>query len=122
MATKKHAMYKLTYVTHVAWIISCLFLLSMRPFIALHLLHSPRTIYNDQTTSTISHPDVEIRLTDISDLVLALAPVGVQKIFHRDGELGVARAADEENITYIMSTAASTSIEDVAGANRSGSR
>ncbi|PGH08769.1 hypothetical protein AJ79_05868 [Helicocarpus griseus UAMH5409] len=56
------------------------------------------------------------------DYPIALAPVGVQKIFHRDGEIAAARAAEKENVTYILSTAASTSIEDVARANGDGER
>ncbi|KAJ5757398.1 uncharacterized protein N7511_006092 [Penicillium nucicola] len=53
---------------------------------------------------------------------IAIAPVGVQKIFHPDGEIATAKAADTEDVTYIMSTAASTSIENVANANGPGSR
>ncbi|PYH40824.1 lactate 2-monooxygenase [Aspergillus saccharolyticus JOP 1030-1] len=48
---------------------------------------------------------------------IALAPVGVQKIFHRDGEAAVARAAAEDHLPYILSTAASMSIEEAAAAN-----
>ncbi|KAJ5302276.1 hypothetical protein PENANT_c008G09200 [Penicillium antarcticum] len=59
---------------------------------------------------------------DEYDYPLAIAPVGVQKIFHPNGEVATAKAADGENVTYIMSTAASTSIENVADANGSGSR
>src|SRR3954451_6569844 len=46
---------------------------------------------------------------------LLLAPIGVQSIVHPDGELAVARAARELDIPMILSTAASTPIEDVAG-------
>ena len=53
---------------------------------------------------------------------IAIAPVGVQKIFHEDGESAVAAAAAAEHVPYIMSTAASTSIEDAAKANGSGHR
>jgi lactate 2-monooxygenase len=59
---------------------------------------------------------------DDYDYPIALAPVGVQRIFHRDGERAVARVAHEENITYILSTATSTSTEDVAAVNGSGPR
>jgi len=53
---------------------------------------------------------------------MALAPVGVQRIFNPDGEKATARAAAEQNVPYIMSTASSTSIEDVAEANGDGIR
>ena len=50
------------------------------------------------------------------------APVGVQTIFHSDRELGVAEVAAELDVPYILSTAASSSIEDVAKANADGKR
>lgn len=74
---------------------------------------------------------------------IALAPVGVQRmfllhswllishtnsnqqrigIFNPDGEEATARAAAKQNVPYIMSTASSTSIEDVAKANGKGVR
>jgi lactate 2-monooxygenase len=45
-----------------------------------------------------------------------LAPVGVLSIAHPDGELGSARAAAEAGVPFILSTAASHSIEEVADA------
>jgi lactate 2-monooxygenase len=47
---------------------------------------------------------------------LALAPIGVQKIFNEVGELGAAKAASALRIPYILSSATSTSPEDVADA------
>jgi lactate 2-monooxygenase len=52
----------------------------------------------------------------------AMAPVGVNKIFHPLGEIVAAKAAAKENVPYIMSTASSTSIEDVAKAKGGGTR
>ncbi|KAF8547078.1 FMN-dependent alpha-hydroxy acid dehydrogenase [Imleria badia] len=46
-----------------------------------------------------------------------VAPVGVQGVLHADGELASARAARNVGVPYIMSTAATRSIEDVAAAN-----
>lgn len=46
----------------------------------------------------------------------------VQRIFNPDGEVASAAAAAKGNIPYIMSTASSTSIEDVAKANGNGVR
>jgi lactate 2-monooxygenase len=43
-------------------------------------------------------------------------------IFNPDGEEATARAAAACNVPFIMSTASSTSIEDVAKANGSGTR
>jgi lactate 2-monooxygenase len=43
-----------------------------------------------------------------------LAPVGVQKLFHPDGERAVARAAKGSGIPMVLSSAADTSMEDIA--------
>ncbi|KAF8073589.1 oxidoreductase [Lyophyllum atratum] len=48
---------------------------------------------------------------------LFIAPIGVQGIFHGDAELAPAQAAKKLNIPFIMSTASSRSIEEVAAAN-----
>jgi isopentenyl diphosphate isomerase/L-lactate dehydrogenase-like FMN-dependent dehydrogenase len=47
---------------------------------------------------------------------LMLAPIGVQSIIHPDGELATARAAAATGVPFILSTAASNTIEDVAEA------
>lgn len=47
---------------------------------------------------------------------MAIAPIGVQKIFNPQGEVAAARAAASLGIPYTLSTASSTSIEDVAKA------
>lgn len=47
---------------------------------------------------------------------VAVAPIGVQRIFHPDGEVAAARASDAVGVPYTLSTASSTSIEDVARA------
>jgi isopentenyl diphosphate isomerase/L-lactate dehydrogenase-like FMN-dependent dehydrogenase len=48
---------------------------------------------------------------------LFLAPIGVQGIWHKDAELASARAAKKTGIPFIMSTASTRSIEEVAEAN-----
>ncbi len=53
---------------------------------------------------------------------LMLAPVGVQSIVHREGELASARAAAELGLPYVLSTASSHSIEQVAAAMGAASR
>lgn len=47
---------------------------------------------------------------------VAVAPIGVQKIFHPEGEVAAARASDAVGVPYTLSTASSTSIEEVAQA------
>ncbi|KAG6829124.1 hypothetical protein H0H92_005598 [Tricholoma furcatifolium] len=51
-----------------------------------------------------------------------IAPIGVQGIFHGDAELATASAAGKLNIPFILSTAASRSMEEVAAANGNGHR
>jgi lactate 2-monooxygenase len=51
-----------------------------------------------------------------------LAPIGVLGIAHPDGETAVARAAAAQRVPMILSTAASTTMEDVAAANGGGQR
>ena len=53
---------------------------------------------------------------------VAVAPVGVNTIFHREGERAMARAANEAGVTLVMSSATSTSVEEVAKANGDGHR
>jgi isopentenyl diphosphate isomerase/L-lactate dehydrogenase-like FMN-dependent dehydrogenase len=51
-----------------------------------------------------------------------LAPIGVQTIVHDDGELAVARAASSLGVPFVLSTAASHAMEDVARAAGDGPR
>jgi len=51
-----------------------------------------------------------------------LAPVGVLAIAHKEAELAVARAAAAHRVPMILSTAASTAMEEVAAANGNGQR
>ncbi|KAI9823483.1 MAG: hypothetical protein M1832_002494 [Thelocarpon impressellum] len=53
---------------------------------------------------------------------ILVAPFGVQSIFHADRELGVAEVAAEIGVPYVLSTAASSTIEDMAMANGQGAR
>lgn len=68
-------------------------------------------------------PDLSVKLFGKTyQYPIALCPVGVQRIFHVDGEEASASAAAEEGIPYIFSSASATSIEDVAKANSDGQR
>jgi L-lactate dehydrogenase (cytochrome) len=51
-----------------------------------------------------------------------LAPIGVQSIIHPEAELAAARAAASQEVPFILSTAASRSIEEVAEAMGEASR
>ncbi len=48
-------------------------------------------------------------------LPLVLAPTGMSRLFHHEGELAVARAAQRAGVYYSLSTVATQSIEAVAG-------
>ncbi|KAL9115403.1 MAG: hypothetical protein Q9227_000724 [Pyrenula ochraceoflavens] len=53
---------------------------------------------------------------------IGFSPIGVNKIYHHLGELPVAKVAGELNLPYCLSTAGSSSIEDVAAANDAGAQ
>ena len=50
------------------------------------------------------------------DTPIAICPIGSQKAFHTDGELGVARAARSKDHLMILSTVTTASIEDAIAA------
>ena len=50
------------------------------------------------------------------DAPVLLAPIGVQSIVHEEAELATARAASQVGLPFVLSTAASNSMEDVARA------
>src|SRR3546814_6838483 len=45
---------------------------------------------------------------------LMLAPTGMTRLFHKDGERGVAVEAARSGVGYTLSTMATASIEDIA--------
>ncbi|KAJ6584361.1 oxidoreductase [Mycena capillaripes] len=53
---------------------------------------------------------------------ILIAPIGVQGIFSAEAELAPARAGQKLGVPFIMSTASTRSIEDVAEANGDGHR
>ncbi|KKK15048.1 hypothetical protein AOCH_002117, partial [Aspergillus ochraceoroseus] len=53
---------------------------------------------------------------------LIMAPIGVQGLFHDDKETGLAEVCAEVGVPYTLSTASTSSIEDVAQANGNGKR
>jgi 4-hydroxymandelate oxidase len=59
----------------------------------------------DTTTSLLGEP---------LDFPILLAPVAYQKLMHADGEIAAARGAGRAGAIYVMSTAATCCVEDVA--------
>jgi len=69
----------------------------------------PRVLRN------VEKRDLSISLFGVNYRVpFMLAPVGSQKTIHAEGELASARAATKSKVPFILSTASSFSIEDVA--------
>ena len=65
----------------------------------------------------VSHSDLRTELFGTTyDAPIWIAPVGSQKAFHPEGELGVARAAHAKGMLQILSTMTTTPIERVAEA------
>ncbi len=52
-----------------------------------------------------------------SSMPVMLSPTGMTRLFHREREIGVAKAANRAGLFYSLSTFGSTTIEDVAAAN-----
>ncbi|KAH7417301.1 FMN-dependent dehydrogenase [Cadophora sp. MPI-SDFR-AT-0126] len=70
-----------------------------------------------------THRDLTVKLFgEIYETPVLMAPVGVQTIFHEDKETGLAQVCFEIGVPYILSTASSSSIEEVAEANGNGPR
>lgn len=91
--------------------------------------------YNKNISSFSKYSIVPRFLTDVSSLntevtilghtyphPLFIAPVGVNKIAHDDGEIAVAKAAAKFNFPYIQSTVSSYSIEEIAAATPGSSK
>lgn len=91
--------------------------------------------YNKNISSFSKYSIVPRFLTDVSSLntevtilghtyphPLFIAPVGVNKIAHEDGEIAVAKAAAKFNFPYIQSTVSSYSIEEIAAATPGSSK
>ncbi|PVH85889.1 FMN-dependent alpha-hydroxy acid dehydrogenase [Cadophora sp. DSE1049] len=70
-----------------------------------------------------THRDLTVKLFgETYETPVLMAPVGVQTIFHEDKETGLAQVCSEIGVPYILSTASSSSIEEVAKANGNGTR
>ncbi|KAB7708273.1 alpha-hydroxy-acid oxidizing protein [Bacillus aerolatus] len=75
-----------------------------------------------RTLSDVSEADMSITLFGRTyPRPFLLAPIGVQKLAHIEGELASAKAAAAMNIPFVLSTVASHSIEEVAAAAPDGS-
>ncbi|MEK5146972.1 alpha-hydroxy-acid oxidizing protein [Psychrobacillus sp. FSL K6-4615] len=91
--------------------------------------------YRKNTDSFYKYSIIPRFLTDVSTLntevtilghtyphPLFIAPVGVNKIAHEDGELAVSKAAAKFGFPYIQSTVSSYSIEEIAAETKGSSK
>lgn len=63
----------------------------------------------------VSKPDLTIEMFGATwQMPIFLCPVGGQRMFNRDGELAVARAANAKRVVQVLSSATSVPVEDVA--------
>src|SRR5687767_318529 len=63
----------------------------------------------------VSTPDLRVDIFGATwETPLFLCPVGGQRMFHRDGEVAVARAASAKKTLQILSSATSIAVEEVA--------
>lgn len=70
-----------------------------------------------------THRDMSVKLWgEHYDSPVVASPIGVQSIFHPDGECGVAEVCAEIGVPYIASTASAATMEDIAKANGDGPR
>ncbi|KAF8863388.1 FMN-dependent dehydrogenase [Acephala macrosclerotiorum] len=70
-----------------------------------------------------THRDLTIELfSEKYESPVLTAPVGVLPIFHEDAETGLSEVCSEIGVPYVLSTAPSCSIEEVAKVNGKGSR
>ncbi|EEB07061.1 cytochrome b2 [Schizosaccharomyces japonicus yFS275] len=74
-------------------------------------------------TPKASTRNLEIELFGVKyPTPILVAPIGVQRLYHSEGEVAAARAASKLGIPYIMSSASSSSMEQVAQASGDGPR
>jgi isopentenyl diphosphate isomerase/L-lactate dehydrogenase-like FMN-dependent dehydrogenase len=65
----------------------------------------------------VSKPDLSVEIFGTTwETPIFLCPVGGQRMFHRDGEVAVARAASVKKTLQILSSATSIPVEEVAKA------
>src|SRR5262247_3856678 len=65
----------------------------------------------------VSRLDMSVELFGVKfNSPIVLCPVGSQRAFHRDGEVGAARAAQAKGNLQILSTQTSSAVEDVVKA------
>ena len=69
----------------------------------------------------IVHRDMAVKLFGFEyDSPILVSPIGVQSIFHPDKETGVAKVSAQIGVPYVLSTASSSTIEEVAASSDEG--
>ena len=65
----------------------------------------------------VTHRDIRTKVAGIDlDFPVMVSPAGLLRVAHTEGELAIARAAGETGVVFVVSTAASWSMEEIAEA------
>lgn len=65
----------------------------------------------------ISNVDTSVEILGQQlDFPILLAPVGLQRLYHADGEIAAVRGAGDAGSTYVISSYSTTPLEDIAAA------
>lgn len=72
---------------------------------------------NPEVLKDVSNIDLQTKiLGDSFDIPLLLAPVAINRLWHKEGEMAVIRGANQGRVTLITSTYATESVENVCRA------
>ena len=73
--------------------------------------------FRPRMLTDVTHRDVRTKAAGIDlDFPVMVSPAGLLRVAHTEGELAIARAAGKTGVVFVVSTAASWSIEEIAEA------
>ena len=76
--------------------------------------HWARIRLNPDILLDVSEVDLTTKLVDQSlDVPILLAPIAINRFWHKTGELGVVEGANRGKVTLVTSTYATESVENV---------
>jgi len=73
--------------------------------------------FQPRMLTDVTHRDIRTKVAGIDlDFPVIVSPAGLLRVAHTDGELAIARAAGKTGVVFVVSTAASWSMEEIAEA------
>ena len=73
--------------------------------------------FQPRMLTDVTHRDIGTKVAGIDlDFPVMVSPAGLLRVAHTDGELAIARAAGKTGVVFVVSTAASWSMEEIAEA------